>query len=106
ASRVLPPGIGGAGGAAPLAKHDTLATDDQGRAMSGPPAGPRQAPRVRSKGVWASMSPLPHPAPLAATAAALRSGERDLLAYIDEVCDRIDALEPRVQALLPEPDRR
>ena len=34
------------------------------------------------------MSPLPHPAPLAATAAALRSGERDLLAYIDEVCDR------------------
>ncbi|HEX5503753.1 MAG TPA: amidase [Thermomicrobiales bacterium] len=47
-----------------------------------------------------------HDAPLAATAAALRSGERDLPAYIEEVCDRVDALEPELRALLPEPDRR
>ena len=47
-----------------------------------------------------------YPAPLAETAAALRSGELELTAYIDEICDRIDAAEPQVQALLPEPDRR
>lgn len=47
-----------------------------------------------------------HPAPLAETAAALRSGELRLTMYIDETCDRIDAVEPQVQALLPEPDRR
>jgi len=46
------------------------------------------------------------PAPLAATAAALRSGELDLLAYIDEVCNHIDATDPLVHALLPEADRR
>jgi len=46
------------------------------------------------------------PAPLAATAAALRSGQLDLLTYIDEVCNRIDATEPLVRALLPEVDRR
>ncbi len=46
------------------------------------------------------------PAPLAATAAALRSGELDLLAYIDEICNHIDATDPLVHALLPEADRR
>src|SRR5437868_2767695 len=46
------------------------------------------------------------PAPLAATAAALRSGELDLLTYIDEACSRIDATEPLIHALLPEQDRR
>jgi len=46
------------------------------------------------------------PAPLAATAAALRSGQLDLLTYIDEVCNRIDATDPQVRALLPEVDRR
>ncbi len=46
------------------------------------------------------------PAPLAATAAELRSGELDLLAYIDEMCNRIDATDFRVHALLPEADRR
>src|SRR5205807_7593851 len=46
------------------------------------------------------------PAPLAATAAALRSGQLDLLTYIDEVCNRIDAAEPLIHALLPEQDRR
>lgn len=47
-----------------------------------------------------------HPAPLAPTATALRRGELDLLAYINEICDRIDAGEPHIQALLPEPGRR
>ena len=46
------------------------------------------------------------PAPLAATAAALRSGQIDLLTYIDELCDRIDAIDPLVHAFLPEVDRR
>jgi Asp-tRNA(Asn)/Glu-tRNA(Gln) amidotransferase A subunit family amidase len=45
------------------------------------------------------------PLPLATTQAELRSGQRDLLTFIREVCDRIDALEPRIQAFLPEPDR-
>src|SRR2546428_11304423 len=45
-------------------------------------------------------------APLAPTAAALRSGQLDLLTYIDEMCNRIDAAEPLIHALLPEPGRR
>jgi Asp-tRNA(Asn)/Glu-tRNA(Gln) amidotransferase A subunit family amidase len=44
--------------------------------------------------------------PLVSTAAALRSGQLDLLMYINEVCDRIDAYEPDIHALLPEPGRR
>lgn len=43
---------------------------------------------------------------LAATAVALRGGEQDLLAYVDSTCDRIDAVDPQVQALLPESGRR
>lgn len=46
------------------------------------------------------------PLPLATTAAELCSGQRDLLAYIRDACDRIDVLEPHIQALLPEPGRR
>ena len=46
------------------------------------------------------------PAPLAATAAKLRSDELDLLAYLHELCDRIDATDPLIHALLPEADRR
>src|SRR5258706_8898146 len=45
-------------------------------------------------------------APLAATAKALRTNELDLLAYINDICARIDAAEPHIQALLPEPQRR
>lgn len=48
---------------------------------------------------------LVHPSPLAKTVAALRAGERGLQDYITEVFDRIAAVEPQVQALLPEPDR-
>src|SRR5260370_27902379 len=50
--------------------------------------------------------PMILPAPLATTAAALRSGQIDLLTYIDEVCDRITSTDPLVHALLPETDRR
>jgi Asp-tRNA(Asn)/Glu-tRNA(Gln) amidotransferase A subunit family amidase len=44
--------------------------------------------------------------PLAATAAALRSGQLDLMTLINEVCDRIDAQEPLIHALVPEAGRR
>ena len=47
-----------------------------------------------------------HSAPLAETAEALRSGDLDLHDYIDDLCDRMEAVEPQVQAFLPEPDRR
>ena len=45
-------------------------------------------------------------APLAATAAALSHDQCDLFAYINELCDRIDATEPFIQAFLPEAHRR
>ena len=45
------------------------------------------------------------PAPLATTATALKNGTCDLLSYIDEVCQRIDSVEPQIHALLPEADR-
>ena len=51
-------------------------------------------------------SPLLHPAPLAETVAALRSGQLDLHAHIAAACDRIEQIDPQVQALLPELDRR
>src|SRR5579864_3808822 len=47
-----------------------------------------------------------HSAPLYETVSALRSGQLDLLSYINDLCDRIDADEPRIQALLPEEHRR
>lgn len=46
------------------------------------------------------------PTPLAQTAAELREGRRDLTRTVDELCDRVDAIDPEVQALLPEPGRR
>src|SRR5438552_7078785 len=46
------------------------------------------------------------PASLVDTAAALHTGELDLLVYINHLCDLIDASEPQIQALLPETDRR
>ncbi|MEW6662756.1 MAG: amidase [Bacillota bacterium] len=45
-------------------------------------------------------------APLALAVEALRSGQVNLPEYIDQLCDRIDANEQEVQALLPEPGRR
>ena len=47
-----------------------------------------------------------HPARLIETAAALRTGQLDLSTYLNNLCDRIDAYEPHIQALLPEPGRR
>ncbi|MCX7853199.1 MAG: amidase [Caldilineales bacterium] len=52
------------------------------------------------------MTSLLHAHPLAPTAAALRGGKLDLTGYLERLCDRIDAVEPHVQALVPEPDRR
>jgi len=43
---------------------------------------------------------------LSATVEALRSGQLDLAAYLDEVCDHLDATDPLVHAFLPEKDRR
>ncbi|HEU5381524.1 MAG TPA: amidase, partial [Ktedonobacteraceae bacterium] len=43
--------------------------------------------------------------PLANTLEALRSGELELSAYINEVCVRIEAAEPHIEALLPEANR-
>jgi Asp-tRNA(Asn)/Glu-tRNA(Gln) amidotransferase A subunit family amidase len=53
-----------------------------------------------------TMPSLSHSLPLAPTATELRSGQRDLLAFVNEICDRIDEMEPQIQALLPEPKRR
>ncbi len=39
-------------------------------------------------------------------AALLRNDQIDLLSYINQICDRIDALDTQIQALLPETDRR
>ncbi len=47
-----------------------------------------------------------HPKALADTAAALRSGELDLLTYWEKLLDHIDAVEPHVQAFVPEERRR
>jgi Asp-tRNA(Asn)/Glu-tRNA(Gln) amidotransferase A subunit family amidase len=44
-------------------------------------------------------------APLAETAAALRSEQIDLFTYLDDVCRRLDELDPFVHAFLPEADR-
>lgn len=45
-------------------------------------------------------------ASLPETAAALKSGELDLVAYITEIIRRVEATDAEVRALLPEPGRR
>jgi Asp-tRNA(Asn)/Glu-tRNA(Gln) amidotransferase A subunit family amidase len=45
-------------------------------------------------------------APLAPTVAALSGGALDLLTYLEEICARLDELEPQLCAFLPERDRR
>jgi Asp-tRNA(Asn)/Glu-tRNA(Gln) amidotransferase A subunit family amidase len=42
---------------------------------------------------------------LSATVDQLRQG-RDLLEYVDATCDRLDEVQPAIEALLPEPGRR
>ena len=49
---------------------------------------------------------LTQPTLLAEIADRLRSGDLDLHAYIDTLCDRIEQVDPQVQAFLPEPGRR
>jgi Asp-tRNA(Asn)/Glu-tRNA(Gln) amidotransferase A subunit family amidase len=51
-------------------------------------------------------SNLLYPAPLVETVAALRDGQLDLHRHIDAVCDRIDLVDPVIEALLAESDRR
>ncbi len=46
------------------------------------------------------------PAPLAPTAADLRSGARSLEQQINDTCAWIESVDPTIHALLPEPDRR
>ncbi len=46
------------------------------------------------------------PASLVETSAELQTGALDLLTYINQLCDLIDASEPHIQALLPEEGRR
>jgi len=50
-------------------------------------------------------SELIRPHSLAAIAKALRSGHRDLIGYVEEMCARVAQIDPRVEALLPEPER-
>ena len=52
------------------------------------------------------MPPLTASLPLRPTAAALRCGSLPLRQHIDAQCDRLQALEPAIRALLPEPERR
>ena len=51
-------------------------------------------------------SSLINPAPLAVTEAPLRNDQPNLVVYINEMCDRVERVDPAVQALLLEPDRR
>lgn len=44
--------------------------------------------------------------PLYATVEALRSGRQDLPSYLEQVCHRLEQVDPQIQAFLPEPDRR
>jgi len=43
---------------------------------------------------------------LSETVASLRSNQLDVVAYCEKICDRIGAVEPRIQALIPESNRR
>jgi len=52
------------------------------------------------------MQPMIASMPFVTIAAALRSGQLDLLTFIEEVCNRIDTLDPHICAFVPEPNRR
>jgi len=45
-------------------------------------------------------------APLASSVEKLRAGSMDLLGCVVEMCDRLEKLDTRIQAMLPEPGRR
>jgi Asp-tRNA(Asn)/Glu-tRNA(Gln) amidotransferase A subunit family amidase len=44
--------------------------------------------------------------PLSSTVEKLRTGQMDLVAYVDEMCDRLEKLDSHIEAMLPEPERR
>src|SRR5271157_3334603 len=44
--------------------------------------------------------------PLSETASKLRSGDIDLISFINSLCDHIDKIEPEILSLLPEENRR
>lgn len=46
------------------------------------------------------------PFPLCESVQALRDGQMDLIRYVEDACDRMDAVEPQIHALLPEENRR
>lgn len=46
------------------------------------------------------------PAHLASIAGALRLNQLDLLEYVQQACDRLEAVDGQIQAFLPEPERR
>lgn len=46
------------------------------------------------------------PLSLSVIASKLQSGGLNLINFVNEVCDRIDAIEPHVRALIPEDNRR
>lgn len=46
------------------------------------------------------------PTPLAETAARLRREETDLATYLDDLCDRLDRVDPELRAFVSESDRR
>jgi Asp-tRNA(Asn)/Glu-tRNA(Gln) amidotransferase A subunit family amidase len=39
-------------------------------------------------------------------ASSLPTGQKDITAYINEACDRVDTVDPHIEALIPEPGRR
>ena len=45
------------------------------------------------------------PHSLAAIAKALRSGDMDLIGYVEEMCRRVTEIDSRMEALLPESER-
>src|ERR1043166_9412555 len=47
-----------------------------------------------------------HSVLLATVASALRTGHDRLTRHVDEVCSQIEAIEPKLQSLLPEANRR
>jgi Asp-tRNA(Asn)/Glu-tRNA(Gln) amidotransferase A subunit family amidase len=47
-----------------------------------------------------------NPARLTSTVEKLRSGQIDLVAYLDEMCDRVAELDTHIEAMLSEPNRR
>lgn len=49
---------------------------------------------------------LTKPAPLANTAQSLRAGDLDLMTYLEKTVTHLEAAEPQIEALLPEPNRR